>query len=265
MIKSSFIFIISLLTLSIVGVLISLSSAIQPNGGTVTPGTPQTAPSDTAGNNSAYAGNITFLGITGVVTTQTWQGYFGNVSGAIRLGDSSSNVIYNWSLAEPSGEVYSSTNSSITWTSIQCFNFTANTTGSAGSAGATNLAGTNLTLLEARYNIGDSDVDGVNETFSFAPAGDGHDAFTTANLAFTSGECLSTKAYDSSGSSVANRFEEVLLYEPATSSVVFASLLEQGTLNGFNSQDNDFEMIVLEDGHGADTTSTPYFFFVEIQ
>ncbi len=248
----------------VIGLFMPIVLAIQPTGGSVTPGTPQTAPMDTAGNDSAYAGNVTYLGITGIVTTQTWQGYFGNVSGAIQLADSSDNVIYNWTLTEPSGEIYASTNSTITWGNIQCLNFTANTTGSAGSAGATNLAGTNLTVLESRFNIDASDADGVDETFSFTPSGDGHDAFTTANLQFSAGECLSTKAY-SQGGAVANQFEEALLYEPTTSSVVFASILEQGALTGFNGADNDFETLVLEDGHGADTSATTYFFFVEIQ
>ena len=110
------------------------SSAISltPSGASVSPLAPQTAPSDSSGNNSAYAGNITYLGISGISVTQSWQGYFGNVSGAIILADNNNNAIYNWTLAEPSGEVYSSTNSSITWSSIQCFNFTANATGSAG-------------------------------------------------------------------------------------------------------------------------------------
>ena len=243
----------------------SFVNAVTPTGGSVTPGSPQTAPADTAGNNSAFAGNTTFLGVTAYSTTQTWQGYFGNVSGTIQLADASDNVIYNWTLAEPEGEVYASTNSSITWGNIQCFNFTANGTGGLGTAGSTNLGGANLTVLESTFNIGSSDADGVNETFSFVPAGDGHDAFTTASLSFGAGECLSTKLFNSGGGQASNQFEEVLLFEPATSSVVFTSLLEEGALNGFNSQDNDFQMMVLEDGHNSDVSATPYFFFVEIE
>ncbi len=238
--------------------------SIQPTGGSVTAGTPQTAPADSAGSVPAQAGNVTPLNIVGYSSTQSWQGYFGNVSGTIQLADASDNVIYNWTLAEPSGEVYASTNSSIIWENIQCFNFTANATGSVGSAGTTNLAGTNLSVLESRFGILSDDVDGVNETFSFTPAGDPHDQFFTANLQFSAGECLSTKVYSPSGP-VANQFEEALLYEPITSSVIFASLLEKGTLNGFNNQDNDFEMIVPEDGHGTDTSTTTYYFFVEIE
>ncbi len=235
------------------------------NGVNITAGTPQTTQADPAGNNSAFAGNITFLGITAFSTTQTWQGYFGNVSGTIQLGDASDNILYNWSLAEPAGEIYSSTNSTINWANLQCFNFTANTTGSAGSNGETNLAGTNLSVLETRFGILTDDADGVNETFSFSPAGDEHDNFFIASLQFSAGECLSTKPFNSSGASAVNQFEEVLLYDPVGSSVLFTSILEEGTLNGFNAQDNDFQMLVLEDGHGTDVTTTTYFFFSELE
>ena len=243
----------------------SFVNAVTPTGGSVTPGSPQTAPADTAGNNSAFAGNTTFLGVTAYSTTQTWQGYFGNVSGTIQLADASDNVIYNWTLAEPEGEVYASTNSSITWGNIQCFNFTANGTGGLGTAGSTNLGGTNLTVLESRFNIASDDVDGVNETFNYTVGSDTHDQFFTANLQFSAGECLHTRTYNSAGTAASNQFEEVLLYEPVTSSVLFASLLEEGTLNGFNSQDNDFQMIVPEDGHATDTSATSYYFFVELE
>ena len=256
--------IILVLFISTVILFIFPAHSIQPTGSSVTPGTPETAPADNAGSVPAQAGNVTPLNIIGYSSTQSWQGYFGNVSGTIQLADASDNVIYNWTLAEPSGEVYASTNSSITWGNIQCFNFTADGIGTAGTAGATNLGGTNLSVLEANFGMLTDDVDGVNETFSFTPAGDGHDLFYTANLQFSAGECLSTKVYSPSGP-VANQFEEILLYEPATSSVVFASLLEKGALNGFNNQDNDFEMIVPENGHGTDTTATTYYFFVEIQ
>lgn len=264
--KKGNIFLIILAAFLYLGVFAYLAAAA-PNGATVTPGTPSTLAATGAGNNSAFAGNITFLSLTGDSVTQTWQGYFGNVSGAIRLADSSGNNLYNWSLAEPSGEVYASTNSSITWANVQCFNFTANGTqgGTTGeTAGGTSLGGLNLTGLESLFNVGSSDVDGVNETFSASPGGDGHDAFFVGSLQFSAGECMSAKTYNSGGTLGSNQFEEALLYEPATTSIVFASILEQGALNGFNSADNDFQMLVLEDGHSGNTAATTYYFFVEL-
>ncbi len=246
-------------------VLFSLAEGIQPNGGSTTVVRTETAAADNAGNHSAYAGNVTELIIAGFATTQSWQGYFGNVTGAIELADTSGDVLYNWTLVSPQGEVYSSTNSTITWTNIQCFNFTAtgNTSGNNGSAGGTNLAGTNLTILESRFNIATDDVDGVNETFSLKGAFN-HSEFFTANLNFTVGECPNTAIFDSSRKSTAGNFEEVLLYEPATSSVVFAALLENN-LGGYDTQSYDFETLVLEDGHNTDVSTTAYYFFVEIE
>lgn len=245
--------------------LISLQATAQPNGATVTPGLTERASADAAGNASAYAGNLTELTITGFSITQSWQAFYGNVSGAIELADSTSNVFYNWSQVEPAGEIFASTNSTVTWGSIQCFNFTARgnlTAGTGGeSAGGTNQNGTNLSQLETRFNIDSADVDGVNETFGFTI---NHDAFFVGSLQFSAGECVATSTFDSTGASVDNNFEEVLLFEPATGSVVFAAILEQGSLNGFDNADHDFQMIVLEDGHSGDVSATTYFFFLEL-
>ena len=259
----------NLVVLAILSVLFFATfSSAAPNGATSTASAPQTAPADTAESELAMAGNITGLVISGFATTQTWQGYFGNVTGVIQLADASEDVLYNWSLATPSGEVFSSTNQTVTWSNIQCFNFTANGTqgGTAGeTAGGTSIGGLNLTQLETRFNITSNDADGVNETFAFSVAADTHDLFYTASRQFSAGECLHAKPYSSSGASTANQFEEVLLYEPATTSVIFASLLEEASVTGFDGGDHDFEMLVLEDGHGTDVSTTTYYFFVELE
>jgi hypothetical protein len=239
--------------------------ALTPSGASVANGTSSSAPADPAYGNNAIAGNVTELGISGFTTTQAWQGYFGNVTGVIQLADSNDNVLYNWTQASPRGEVYASTNSSVQWLNIQCFNFTAvgDYTSESGNGGTVNLYGTNLTQLHTQYGIDLSDPDSVNATFSLTGAGT-HDSFFTASQDFAEGECQSTRVYDNTGAGVTNKFEEVLLYEPVTTSVVFASILEQDA-SGFNANTHDFEMLVLENGHGIDTTSTPYYFFVELQ
>jgi len=243
----------------------SFFTQAQPSGGTISPGTPETAPADSAGSVEAQAGNVTQIDITGYSVTQSWQGYFGNVSGTIELTDGNNNTLYNWTLASPEGEVYASTNSSIIWPNIQCFNFTANGDGGdeSGNGGTTNLNGTNLSALETEFNVASDDVDGVDETFTFLGAGT-HDLFYTAQKEFSEGECRSTRVF-SSGGPTADQFEEVLLYEPSTSSVIYAALLEEASVSGFDSGDHDFEMLVLEDGHGANVATTTYYFFVELE
>ncbi|RMD67436.1 hypothetical protein D6817_01665 [Candidatus Pacearchaeota archaeon] len=239
--------------------------AIEPSGASVSVVRSERAPADSAGSVPAQAGNVTELNIFGYSVTQAWQGYFGNVTGTIELADATGNVLYNWSLANPAGEVYASTNSSISWTNIQCFNFTADGTYTGSETpGATNLHGTNLSQLESQFNIAPDDVDGVDETFTLLGAGT-HDLFYTANLEFAEGECPNTRVYSASGTGVPNQFEEALMYEPTTASVVFAALLEPGSVQGFDSNDYDFEMLVLEDGHATDTSTTSYYFYVELE
>lgn len=251
--------------------------ALDPTGASVNDIRTETAPNDSAGSDNAEAGNISELTVFAYTTTQTWQGYIGNVSGTIQLADADDDVLYNWSLADPEGEIYASVNESITWRQIQCFNYSA--TGeiddTGETPGAVNAKGRNLSQLEADYGIIWDDVDGVNETFylydpaSGAGGGAGqHDEFFTSNLQFSEGECVSTRVFGDSGEGVSNEFEEVILYEPTTDSVVFVALIEEDladAIDGYDGNDYDFEMLVLEDGHGTDTDVTTYYFFVELE
>ncbi len=222
----------------------NLVGAVEPYGANYTGIKSESAPLDSPQSIPAQAGNVTEINIFGYSTTQSWQGYFGNVSGAIQLADVNDNVMYNWSLASPEGEVYASENSSVDWTNVACFKMG------------------NHTALETYYNISKDDVDGVNETFS---TGNGHDIFYTSNTQFTEGQCPSTQIYDSSGKGVDNSFEEVLLTDQTDDiQVIFTALLEED-MQGFDSGYHDFEMIVLENGHGTNTALTNYYFYVELQ
>ncbi len=260
---------ILLLAIVLAGFMLTFTSVIaEPFGADqVTPGTPERAPNDTPDNVDAWAGNVTYLEISGYSITQSWQGYFGNVTGTIMLADSNDNVMYNWSLASPSGEILASTNDTILWVNIQCFNHTATGTytDESGSGGTTNLDGTNRTILEDSFNINETAVDGVDETFKFDwGSGETHEEFFVTSKTFSAGECLSTGIYSNAGKSEDGKFQEVLLYEPVTTSVVFASLLEHD-LSGFDQATHDFEMLVLEDGHGSEGTATDYYFYVELE
>lgn len=241
--------------------------SIEPNGAAVNATKTERANASDPSSHEAQAGNITQLNIFAYSVTQSWQGYFGNISGTIQLADASDKVLYNWSLAEPQGEVYASTNSSINWRNIQCFNFTATGSYAGGETpGGINLYGTNLSTLEESFGINESDVDGVDETFTLQHGGVGeHDTFYTANREFNEGECISTRVFSNAGSGESNKFEEVLLYEPTSASVIFTALIEPGNVAGFDGQDHDFEMLVLEDGHGTDIETTTYYFFVELE
>ncbi|MCW8966568.1 MAG: hypothetical protein OQK82_07780 [Candidatus Pacearchaeota archaeon] len=221
---------------------LSFVLGVTPFGANITEGVSGSASVDIAQGVAAQAGNVTELNIFGYTVTQSWQGYFGNVSGTIQLSDSADNVMYNWSALSPEGEIYASTSDSVNWGGIECFNFT-----SEGES------------LESYFGILSDDVDGVDETFSYS---NGHDLFYTNNIAFEEGVCMSTQLYDNSGGGVDDYFEEVLLWDGGD--VVFASLLEDDVL-GFDGRGHDFEILVLEDGHGDNNEVTDYYFYVELQ
>lgn len=272
--KKSAVMVLGLFTVLVFALLMFKPAFAQPSGASITFGANATAPADSAGSASAFAGNVTEVVLQGYTSTQSWQGYYGNVSGTVQLADGSDNVLYNWTLTSPEGEVYASTNSSLQWVNIQCFNYSADGTFTAesGNGGTVSQFGLNLSGLEARFNIASDDVDGVDETFSLFDATNGsgggagqHDLFYTSNNEFSEGECISTRVFGDTGAGVNDEFEEVLLWEPETGSVVFSSILEEADTLGFNDRNHDFEMLVLEDGHGTDTDLTVYYFFVEIE
>jgi hypothetical protein len=175
--------------------------------------------------------------------------------------------MYNWTSASPRGEIYASKNNTIIWLNIQCFNFTADKTflAETGNYGNINLYGKDLEQLETEFNISSDDDDGVNETFVYQGNGaTGHHNFYTNNYQFSDGECRSTRVYADTGKGEKDEFEEVLLYEPETTSVVFATILNEDA-SGFDQAAHDFEMLVLENGHGTDLAMTTYYFWVELQ
>ena len=234
------------LSLVMTAFLATFAIAVQPFGAQVTEEATSRAQMDAAENDSALAGNVTELTIFGYSVTQTWQGYFGNVSGTVMLADSSDNVMYNWSLASPEGEVYATTIGTVNWTGIACFDLA-----------------TNHGALETLFNITSDDVDGINETFSDST---NHDLFYTNNVQFSAGDCAATNIYDSTGAGVGANFQEVLQTDGSSATaVIFTSILDEEGPAGFDGAQHDFEMLVLEDGHGTDAATTTYFFYVELE
>jgi hypothetical protein len=140
----------------------------------------------------------------------------------------------------------------------------------------------NLTQLQGMFSINSTGfngsirtsrtVDAVDHTFTYIGSGveagvsdgRGHRQFFANYYNFAEGECRSTRVYGSGASQDADEFEEVLMYEPISASVVFAALLNED-LSGFDSKAHDFQMLVLEDGFGTNTATTTYYFYVEIE
>ena len=190
----------------------------------------------------AQAGNITEFNANANGITQTWQGYFGNVSGAILLADANNHTFYDWNSASPYGEIYAVRNSTVpAWASIQC--------ASTAQINAEDLA---LNVTQA------TDADSVNRTFlnstSFTQFYVGNKNINTTQ------NCFAVNLFNSSGQSTTN-FGEVLLHDG--SNLVYTGLLAPKT-TGFDNKPHDFEMLVGANGHNGASGIATYYFYLEL-
>lgn len=197
----------------------------------------------------ALAGNVTEFNTDTSTITQTWQGYFGNITGTIVLGDANNNTLYDWALANPQGEIYAVRSSGVpAWSSVVC-------------ADAAELATEDLNVSVDAVN----DEDAVNRTFLYDFV---HPTFWVGSVEVAADDCAGVGLYDETGVSSTN-FREVLLSD-GTADLIYMAWVAH-TFNplaestGFDDRTHDFQMIVAEDGHGTDTAPTPYYFYLELE
>ncbi|MEK6968657.1 MAG: hypothetical protein AABX51_08610 [Nanoarchaeota archaeon] len=197
----------------------------------------------------AQAGNVTELNIVGTSITKYWQGYFGNITGTIMLGDANGKNLYQWALASPRGEIYAARNGSgISWANVGCAN-------SSQVENEDNFIGANPAET----------IDSVNKTFSytthpsFAIAGRGINGCRSVSVNGTgNGDLFWEALLIDNGSQVA-MYDDILIY---------TGLIDADTV-GFTGSSYDFQMIVGENGNGSEEfpngNPTNYYFYVEIE
>jgi len=198
--------------------------------------------SASAANISAFAGNVTELNFVANTITQTWQGYFGNITGTIVLGNANNQSMYNWNLSSPSGQVYATRTSSVpAWASVFCANQV------------------NVTAEDTALGVNVSvDQDSVNKTFINTTA---FNTFYVGNVNINSTQnCRAVNLFNGTAAPSSN-FQEVLLNDGTN--MIYTALISQDA-NGFDNRTHDFQMLVGENGHNADTTATPYYFYLEL-
>ena len=54
------------------------------------------------------------------------------------------------------------------------------------------------------------------------------------------------------------------MWDPTNNATIWTSILEDN-LRGFDQRFHDFEMLVLENGAGTETSTTVYYFWVELE
>ena len=213
----------------------------------------------------AQAGNVTALVITNTRATEAWQGYYGNITGTITLDDASNSTLYDWSLPAPSGEVYASNSSLVTWSKVYCMNVSAdrNYSGVGSGLGGGQYYTINGTGIELNFGINVSDRDGLNETFNDTYTDT--TGFRVGSITIDRVDGCSLAHPYTSQAYLETGWQELLLTD--NSSVIFTGLVRDSA-NGFETgatDTYDFQLMVLENGHvGSETTTTPYYFFVEL-
>jgi len=221
-------------------------------------------------NQTAIAGNVSELNFDGSTITRTYQGYVGNVTGWIVLGDASNNTLYDWTLASPQGEIYAVRDPTPPlWGTVVCAS-----------------AGNILAEDETRLGVNETkDEDSVNNTFVVGGAPDQRNRFTgvladlayhpqfwTANQSIAAGTCPQATLYNSTYEPSSD-FKEVLLEDSTQSFIIYTAIISHtinqlGDTPGFDGRVYDFEMLVGENGHGTEdgetATVSTYWFYLEL-
>ena len=214
----------------------------------------ETGPTTSGYMLNTSGGQITTVIINGTTQNMRWKAYVGNVTGKLALQDATGSTIYDWTLtATIAGEIYASRSSSVSWADINCT-----------WAGTGNKNSVNRTVEEQEnYIINHTNPDdNISKTFNTI----NHSSFYVGNIRIPMNTCYSAHTYKNS-SAQSGDFEEILLYDNSTSAynghVVYSTILEND-MSGFDNFYYDFQMIVPENGAVGWTSSTAYYFFVEL-
>ena len=211
----------------------------------------------------ATAGNVTEFNTNGSSITQTWQGYFGNITGMIVLGDANNNTLYDWYMASPQGEIYAVRSANIpAWYNVRCSN--------DAEIIAEDVA------LQNNESVAE---DSVNNTFVVGGAPDQlarfptadftYPTFYVANVTIPLNTCPVATMYNNLREP-SPYFKEVLLSDQALAPIIYTGIIAH-TINpyaesmGFDKRTHDFEMIVGEDGHYNDLVTSTYWFYLELE
>ncbi|GIU69988.1 MAG: hypothetical protein KatS3mg002_1224 [Candidatus Woesearchaeota archaeon] len=188
-------------------------------------------------------GTITILSMALNQQDYRWKAYVGNVTGNLVLDDANANTIYDWSLAVISGEVYVTRASSVSWSNVSCVN--------------------NSVIIneQSALGMGVSDSDNINRTFNYTV----HRSFLVGTKNITNSSCRSTFTYVNDAPQTVSesaRFQEILLKDDISGSLIYTTLLEQDQLSYDGSNTYDFQIIVAE--NESSSTPTNYYFYVEL-
>lgn len=185
------------------------------------------------------ASNVTQLRLNATGITRSWQSYYGNIGGTLVLTNSEGEKFYDWNITSPQGEVYATRSASTNFATVTC-----------SDPG-------DISSEESFIGHTATASDSVSNTFSSTT----HRAFFVGSVSIPENSCPTTNTYVAGDSQNAEFFEVILTDE--VGNTVYTALLN-GTAEGFDSGQYDFQMLVGQNGHDDPSSTTPYYFYVEI-
>lgn len=218
--------------------------------------------------NSSINGTITpggYIFYTNLNTLQQnirWKAYVGNVTGTLTLDDANDYSIFQWPLTTVAGEVYATrASSNVNWTGINC---TWIWEGSRAAA-SSNRSAEEAENAAMNHNTPD---DNITATFTVT----NHSELTIGAQVIGKNQCWSlttfqddqSQSFDDSDNA---NYTQIILYDGAFNksdgNIVYVTPMEEDN-TGFDNQSYDFQMILPEDGSTGYSSSTAYYFYVEL-
>ncbi len=248
----------------------------------------------------ALAGNVTQLNITGSAISQSWTGFYGNVTGTLSLESSNGKRMYTWAIANPKGEIYATeAETTPTWGApgqgsyINCWNYSTDRCGQVPCYSHAeiegwddDLDGASMTNVISTKGMKKNAVDSINNTFLTLP-GRSFPSFYVGtryiNGTLNNDMCPSISLYNSTsevnyggsgileptlekGSVEGGYYQEVILEDNNTNATIYTAIIDfERSMPGFDGNVWDFQMIVPEKGSSGDTATTTYNFYVELE
>lgn len=267
------------LKLSLVTIMIILSTifyaytiAAEPVGPTITVlgNTSKAAAAATKVNGTngtkSPGGFIFTLSLDSRQQNNRWKGYVGNVTGTFALDDSNDYTMFEWSLTSIAGEVYATRASgTVNWTSINC-TWIADSKLNASDGLQSNRSPEHNENLFLNHRNKD---DNVSATFDKA----NHSAIEVGSIVIGKNECFSVQTWQKDNaqsfqdSDNAN-FTQVILYDGSlgehNGNVVYATIIESDNTAYDSTETYDFQMLLPEDSSLGFSSSTAYYFYVEL-
>lgn len=236
--------VIAVIVVALVAAFTGIVSATPTEAISLDEGANETKSVTVGANTTAIGGYVTEIDISISQQTRKWQGYYGNVSGGIVLMDGSGNSMYNWTIDDPTGEIYATPLDTIpTWTD---YNHTANTT----NVSVAFDLGTSVT------GVADNATDTFNTT---------HSGFYLAGMDIPTsiGPCANTM-----GGGATPNWETVVLTDSDagtdTTDFLFIGIIQEDGISFKGDGDScDYQMIVPENPND-DGAATTYYFYVEV-